>query len=281
MLVVSLVGALAAAVCFGLASVMQAVGMRRMSAASGPDVQLLLRALRNWLFIAGTLVDLLGFGFELLALRRLPLFLVQAAVASSLAVTAIAASVVMRERLGRWEWLAVGSVCAGLAALGVSAGHEGAHAVPRGFYLALGGCLAGLGLLGAAAGRLPARLRTVAMGACAGLCFGVLALAARTLPELSPARLLREPAAYLVAASGLVAFLLWTSALSGGSVTTATAGMVVGETLLPALTGVLVLGDGARPGFVPVALTGFVLAVGGALALARFGEVGTPAAEPV
>ncbi|GHJ44408.1 membrane protein [Catellatospora sp. TT07R-123] len=281
MLVVSLMGALAAAICFGLASVMQAVGMRRMSAGGGPDVKLLLRALSSWLFVAGTLVDLLGFGFELLALRKLPLFLVQAAVASSLAVTAIAASVVMRERLGRGEWLAVASVCAGLAALGVSAGPEGADAVPRGFYPVLGACLVGLGLLGAAASRLPARLRTVAMGACAGLCFGVLALAARTLPELSPARLLREPAAYLVAASGLVAFLLWTSALSAGSVTTATAGMVVGETLLPALAGVLVLGDGARPGFVPVALAGFVLAVGGALALARFGEVGTPEAEPV
>lgn len=281
MLVLSLVGALAAAICFGLASVMQAVGLRRMSAGGGPNVALLLRALRSWAFVVGTLVDLLGFGFELLALRKLPLFLVQAAVAASLAVTAIAASVVMRERLGRGEWLAVVSVCLGLAALGVSAGPEGAHAVPRGFFLALGGCLVGLGLLGAAASRLPVRLRTVTMGACAGLCFGVLALAARTLPELSPARLLREPATYLVAASGLVAFLLWTSALSSGSVTTATAGMVVGETLLPALAGVLVLGDGARPGFVPVALAGFVLAVGGALALARFGEVGTPVAEPV
>jgi hypothetical protein len=49
--------------------------------------------------------------------------------------------------------------------------------------------------------------------------------------------------------------------------------MVVGETVLPAVVGVVVLGDEAKHGWVPVAVGGFVLAVGGALALARFGEL--------
>jgi hypothetical protein len=37
--------------------------------------------------------------------------------------------------------------------------------------------------------------------------------------------------------------------------------------------GVVVLGDSARPGWMPVAYAGFSIAVAGALALARFGEI--------
>jgi hypothetical protein len=37
--------------------------------------------------------------------------------------------------------------------------------------------------------------------------------------------------------------------------------------------GLLLLGDHARPGWLPVAAAGFAVAVAGALALARFGEL--------
>lgn len=280
MLIVSLCGALAAAVCFGLSSVLQAVGMRKAGPVSELEPKSLVRAWLTLPFLAGVGLDLLGFGFELVALRHLPLFLVQAAIASALAVTAIAAAVVMKERLGLVEKCAVAAVCVGLALLGVSAGPEGANRAHTDFYAALAACLVGLAVLGAGAGRLRGRWRTMVLGLCAGLCFGVLALAARTLPELDPARMMREPATYLVAASSLIALVLWTMALSGGSVTTATAAMVIGETVLPAVVGVVVLGDEARPGWVPVAVGGFLLAVGGALALARFGELSGQPAEP-
>jgi drug/metabolite transporter (DMT)-like permease len=261
MLVWNLLGALAAAVCFGLATVLQAIGMRRAPS--------LAKAVLTLPMIAGVGLDLLGFGFELAALRHLPLFLVQSAVAGSLAVTAIAAAAVIGERLSRRDWLAVGAVCLGLAALGISAGPEGATRATAAFYWSLAAALVLLGALGALSSR--SRYRTVLLGLTAGLCFGILALAARTLPGFT--NLLHEPAAYLAVGAGLVAFVLWTTALSSGSVTTATAAMVIGQTVLPAAIGVLVLGDEARQGFLAVAAAGFLLAVGGALSLARYGEV--------
>jgi hypothetical protein len=66
--------------------------------------------------------------------------------------------------------------------------------------------------------------------------------------------------------------LFYASALQRGSVTTATAMMVIGETVLPSLVGVAALGDRTKPGFALVAIAGFSLAVAAALALARFGE---------
>jgi hypothetical protein len=75
----------------------------------------------------------------------------------------------------------------------------------------------------------------------------------------------------------VAAVLFFATALQRGSVTTTTGAVVVAETLMPALVGLFLLGDGTRHGFAWVAVVGFVMAVTGALVLARFGE---PPAEP-
>jgi len=110
------------------------------------------------------------------------------------------------------------------------------------------------------------------LGGVAGLGFGLTALAARSLTNLAPAHLVRDPALYAVMGGGVVAFLFFATGLQRGSVTAVSAAVVVGETAIPAVVGILFLGDHTRPGFIPVAVAGFVLAVTGALALSRFGE---------
>jgi len=66
--------------------------------------------------------------------------------------------------------------------------------------------------------------------------------------------------------------MLYATALEGGSVTVATAAVVLAETTPPAVVGVLLLGDHTRPGLGGLAVLGFSLAVVCAVALARFGE---------
>jgi drug/metabolite transporter (DMT)-like permease len=264
-------------VCFGVASVMQAIAARSTSVAAGIDPRLLVRLLRQWPFVVGTGLDILGFLAELAALRSLPLFVVQAAVAANLAVTAVVAVRVLHVRLSGQEWTAVAGVCAGLAMLGLSAGHENPATVSLHFKLVLLGCVAVIAVAGVLAGRLRGRARSVVLGLAAGLGFGFVAVGSRVVKNLDPFDLLRDPATYVVAAGGLVAFLFFATALQRGSVTMTTATVVVAETLMPALVGVLLLGDGTRQGFLWVAVMGFALAVAGALALARFGE---PSAEP-
>jgi len=104
------------------------------------------------------------------------------------------------------------------------------------------------------------------------LGFGVTAMAGRVITGFAPRDLLTDPACYAVISAGLLAMLFLASALQQGRVTTTTALVVLGETVIPALVGVLVLGDQTRPGFTAVAITGFLIAVLAALTLARFGE---------
>ncbi|GLZ42217.1 hypothetical protein [Actinokineospora sp. NBRC 105648] len=276
-----LVAALSAAVCYGVAAVMQALAARSaVDTDGGVDPRLLVRLLGQWRFVVGLGLDVVGFVLQILALRVLPLFLVQASLAASLAVTAVLATWLVGAVLGWREWVAVAVVCLGLTVLGVSAeGGESAVEVGLGFHWSLVAAAALLGLLGMAAGRLPDRARTPLLGLVAGLAFGLVAIASRVLSGVGATDLVSDPAAYAVPVAGVLAFLFYASALQRGGVTAATAMMVIGETVVPALVGTTMLGDETRPGFAPVAVAGFVVAVAGAVALARFGEVGAEPAE--
>jgi drug/metabolite transporter (DMT)-like permease len=275
----SLVAALVAALCYGLAAVMQAIAVRTSSRrpahagmAGGVDPGLVIRMLRQWPFLASLGIDIAGFACQLIALRRLPLFEVQVIIAGNLAVTAVFASWMMHTVLTAREWLAVTAVVVGVGMLGSSAGDEGAAAVGPDFHIALIAALAAVALAGLAAARLPGAVRTPLLGAIAGLGYGILAVCARILPGFTLHQLLRSPAAYTLAAAGIVSFLLYASALESGSVTVATAAVILVETIPPAIVGVLLLGDTTRPGRAGLAAAGFVLALASAIALARFGE---------
>ncbi|WP_086696129.1 hypothetical protein [Streptomyces recifensis] len=273
-----MVCALGAAVCFGTATVLQAVAARTAGEQGGGEAALLLRAVRQWRYAAGLALDGLGFVFQILALRSVPIYAVGAALAASLAVTAVVAARLLRVRLSGPEWAAVGVVCAGLALLGLASGAEGDRSGPAWLPYALLATAAGVLLLGAVGGRLPGRPRALLLGLGAGCGFGVVEVAVRLVGSLRPYALFTDPSLYALLLGGGAAFLLLTSALQRGSVTTATAGMVLGETLGPAAVGVLWLGDRTRAGLGPLAVLGFVVAVAGALMLARFGEA--PGAEP-
>ena len=283
----SLTAALVAALFYGIASVMQSVAAHEASNrkpadadAGGVDPGLLPRMLRQWRFVVSLCLDALGFVAQLIALQRLPLFAVQAIVAANLAVTAVVASLVIKVRLSWREWLAVTGVVAGVGLLGSSAGPEGASQAGVMFKLALIVAIAALGLIGLAAARLRDPARTLALGLVAGFGYGVIGIAARVLNGFEPLTLLRDPAAYAVAAAGIVSFVFYATALEGGSVTVATAAVVLAETLPPAVIGVVFLGDRTRPGLEPAAIAGFLLAVASAVMLARFGEADHPGQGP-
>ncbi|MFJ2730992.1 MULTISPECIES: hypothetical protein [unclassified Streptomyces] len=268
-----MVCALGAAVCFGTATVLQAIATRAAAdTGGGGEAALLLRAVRQWRYVAGLGLDGLGFLLQIAALRSLPIYVVGAALAASLAVTAVTASRLLRVRLSSLEWSAVGVVCAGLAMLGLASGTEGHEDGSTALKWAMLGAALAVLLLGAVGGRLPERVRALLLGLGAGFGFGVVEVAVRLIDSLAPSVLFTNPAAYALLIGGGAAFLLLTSALQRGSVTTATAGMVIGETIGPAAVGVVWLGDRTREGLAWLAVLGFAVAVAGALALARFGE---------
>jgi drug/metabolite transporter (DMT)-like permease len=276
-----LAGAFAAAIAYGVATVLQAVGASRTGRADAPDARLLWRLVHSLPYVIGLLLDGVGFALSLAALRSQPLFLVQAVVASSLAVTAMLAVVVLGSRLSLLEWLAVALVTTGLTFLALAANDQPSAAVSFSGRLLLLAAVVGVGLVTAATARrrsATGRDDAWALGSLAGLMYGAGGIGARVLADpTSITGLLSDPALWAMAFAGILGLLLYAMALQRGRVTIATSAVVVTETLVPGAIGITLLGDRPAQGRTLLAALGFAVTVAGSVLLARYGEA--PAKE--
>ena len=267
-MVLGLACALFAAVGYGTASVLQSVAARKAESGSGLDPRLLVRLARSVPYVSGLGLDLAAFVASLVALRTLPLFLVQSAVASSIGVTAVIAAAVGVRLRGR-EIASLVILGAGLLLLASSAQPEQGTPLTLGVRWGLLSCVVVLGAAGALVARRNGRSSAQALAVLGGLAFTVVAVTARSLAVPSPAwHVLADPGFWAILALGGLGVLLFTTALQRGSVTTATAATFAVETIVPAGIGLAFLGDTTRPGFALVAAVGFVLTIAGTLALA-------------
>ena len=251
-----------AALCYGTGTVLQDVAAHRVEQSTSLDLRLLLRLGRQLPYLSGLAVDFLGWVLSLVALRSLPLFVVQPAVSASVGVTAVGAAIFLHERLNRSQIVAVGLLLVGLTFLGLCASAEG----PGHIGAAGGGLLlCGTGVV-AIAGVVCARTKTHRTGpvlaSLAGVAFGGTALAARVLvvPDIWT-RLLRDPVVWALVAYGVLGTLLFATALQHGPVTIVTAALFASETIGPAAIGVLFLGDRVKPGTAPLAVSGFIVTI--------------------
>ncbi|TWD82745.1 hypothetical protein FB561_3885 [Kribbella amoyensis] len=282
-MVLGLGAALGAAVLFGIAAILQAVGSRKVPTGSELDPRRLagfvVALLKQPAFLAALVLNLAGFGLHFVALRLLPLYLAQAGIAASLVVTALLATRLMSDQLSAIEWSAVVGVCVGLGLLAVSAGHAGETARHHGLTVGLIVGLVVIGVLGGIASRSEHGGATAVLGLLAGLGYAGVAISARLLDDGSIGALLASPTTYTLLLSGALAFVLYSLALQRGSVTLATTPMIALQTITPAVVGVLVLDDAVRDGWSLGAVGGFVLTAIGALILVRFESVKDPATE--
>jgi drug/metabolite transporter (DMT)-like permease len=260
--------AVAAAVCFGTASVMQAVAVQGASRACGQHPDRPARHVAaHPLFLLGVGLDVAGFVLTAGALRSLPLSLVQATLALDVAVTALLAVPVLRQPLARHEQVAIVAGVAGLVLLARSAPPPGAapSGLPLPVLLAAGIPVL---LLAARAVRLDHRAGpAVALGVLAGVAFAGFALACRVLPPGSAEELLRSPTAWCALGYSLVGLLVFARGLRCGSVTTVATACAVTEILLTAALGATVLSEIPQPGQLTAALSGYALALAAVVAL--------------
>jgi drug/metabolite transporter (DMT)-like permease len=263
--VVSFAAALAAAMAFGVASLLQETGARRAPAGRTVSWRLLGELLSQPAFVAGTALDAAGFVLTFLALRHLPLFAVEAAVSSAVAVTAVGA-VLRGGRLRPAERRAVAAVVVGLALVGAAAQPGGPPSRSGIAHLAL---LAGAPALAAAGAAASRRLResvaAPALGGLAGLAFALFSVASRLLPATGAGR---DPLAAVALVYAGLGVVLYGAALQRGRVTAVAACTAAAETMVPAAVG-LVLADGARPGLGAVAAVGFAVTAVATLVLVR------------
>ena len=262
-MLVGFILAFVAAFAYSGASLLQSVGARRAAQQTSA-----LSALAGQpLYIAGLVLDAIGFAAVVVALQFLPLFVVQTTVASNVAITAIGAALLLGAHLPRAGWVALGAVLVGLAVIAASAQARQSVDLPTVWRWVLLGTSIPVVALGIWAHR---RGRGGMVALAAGLAFSVVAIAARALEFPDPLwRILLDPLLWTLAVQGIAGTLLFARAAQTSNVTRISTVTFTTETVLPSVVGVLFLQDTVRPGWAPFALAGFALAVGGAVVLSR------------
>ena len=205
-MVIGVAAALLACVGYGVSSVLQAYGARESAAAArdrgavghvtasgGPTLRSTISAGLTVAFIAGIVLDVVGFAGSAVSARLIPLFLSQTIISANLVVTAVLSIFVLGVRLHRRDWTAIAIVLVALCILGATAGPLGDRnpgAVTHWGVLIVSAIILGLG---AALARLLGRNAAVPAGLIAGVLYGAMAVAIRLVdggarPRSSAAR---------------------------------------------------------------------------------------------
>jgi drug/metabolite transporter (DMT)-like permease len=275
-MLIGVIAALVACFSYGTASVLQSHAARRggEAAVTAPTFRSTVTAILAPLFLAGMLLDALGFLGSLVSARLIPLFLSQTIMSANLAVTAVLSVVVLGVHLRARDWVAIAIVLAALCVLGFSAGELGTEVPGRHMHWSVLVASVLIFVFGVVLVRVLGKKAAVPAGLIAGILYGAMAVAVRITHGLDPFHwhaLISDPAAWAVLIAGGGGFYLFTVALQIGSVNGVAAALVMGETVIPGVVGVLLLGDVAKPGLGWLVGVAFATAVAGAVAIAIFG----------
>ncbi|MFF8034238.1 DMT family transporter [Streptomyces sp. NPDC016626] len=272
---VAVLAALAAAVCFAVAGLMQ-----QWAAAARPDAEALTARLlghlvRDRLWLCGIGLAVVAYGFQSLALAFGPLSLVQPLIVAELVFAVPLSARLHRMRLGRREWLGTAAVAAGLALALLSARPRGGDpraAGPMSWLLVVGvvaavvaAALAGARLL---TGPWRASATALAAGAVMGTQSVLLAATVDRLRHGLPTALAAWQTYALVAAS-VGGLLLIQSAFQRGPLAASMTVLDATEPVVAVSVGVLLFEETVRTGLPvsAVTVTGLALVAAGIAAL--------------
>jgi drug/metabolite transporter (DMT)-like permease len=257
--------AIGAAASFAVANVAQREAVKHQPGGPGNGARLLVRAIREPLWLGGLMASLLGFSLEALALSIAPIVLVQPLIVAELPFALPLAAFVNKSRLGRREWGGLGLVTAGLLVLvSVIRPTDSSTAASPAVWLTLFAVVgAGVAVMLRLGGRASGVSRTSAMAIAAGTTFGLLAVVTKaTTHQFSAhglgALLTWQP--WALATVGLVGLTLAQTAYRAGPLAVSLPLIDVGEPLVA--SGIAVFAFGERLGPLGLASsTAFLLAV--------------------
>jgi hypothetical protein len=291
--------ALAASLCTATASIAQRQGARSTPTTGGFDAGLILRLARRPIWLLGIASMILGFVFQLIALRFGALALVQPILAVELLLVFGYMAVAGRRhvRIKRRDWLAAAAMSAGLATfLRLASPSGGRLHAPAHAWLLAGLITASvvLAALAAASGLssrpgASASRRAAVLGSATGIAWGFVAA---VIKELSShlgdglGAIFSTWSLYVLLAVGAATMLLASNALAAGPLAASQPGFTILDPLTAGLLGVFLFSEHIRTG--PWYLAGEALAlalvIAGASALSHscfiLGEVGDPSCLP-
>jgi drug/metabolite transporter (DMT)-like permease len=258
----ALAAAVGCAVCNGSAVILEKVGVNEQKST--------LRLLGNLPYMAGIALDIIGWLLTLVAVKTLPLFLVQSIIASNIVITALLDQWILHRHLPRYGYRLIVLILIGLCALALTASKSTAvigitDLLEWGAFA----LLVILGVIGAFLTRHKTRSTAIGLAVIAGIAFGAVSIVGRLLITNVPFwHLLENPLSWILIAYSGLGMLFLTLALRHAAATTVNAVSVTLQTVAPTIIGLALLGDTVRSGYWALTVTALILTLVASLALA-------------
>lgn len=265
--VAGLLAALGAAAVYGTGPVLQAMASSRSPASGGFGLLLILRLVREPLWLAGFGCEIGGFVLEAYAFSTAPTTLVAPVLAFDMVVFVLLCRWAFAAQLAARGWWGVAGIAAAIALLAISFGNGGELGEPASTMALISFAVASVvaGAAGVAATALLGPSQPLAcagaMSVAAGVSYGLATVTTRqvgrTFSIHSPWELLTTPTPYVLAVTSIVGILLMQRALQLRPVLTFPV-VSAWSALLPVLLGVSLFDDQVPSG---AGLAGFVAAL--------------------
>lgn len=267
---IALLAAIGSSLCNGISTVQQKVGADKIKTIHSLDLFFLIRLFKNIPYAFGTFLAITGYVLSLVALRIMPLFLVQALIAASIIVTAYGERIFLRRNLPKRIYAALTAVIVGLIFLILSAvtGHaridnQAVKYIVEVFPIPIG--LIGIFFIYIKRNNISA----MALAALGGLAFGNTSTIGRILVYPHDYwNLIENPLIWSLVLSAVLGQYLFSVSLQRASATQSNALMILTQTLCPSLFGLIFFGDEIKAGFGVIVAAGIVLVILGSAATA-------------
>jgi drug/metabolite transporter (DMT)-like permease len=261
--------AIAGSFCTATSSMCQRRGARSTE-ATRVDVWLIFRLARRPIWLAGLASQILGFAFQVTALRYGALALVQPVFALELLLVFAYMTALGGGRVTRRDWLAAAAMSAGLGVLLLAASPSGGrpHAPASLWWLAglitLAAVLAGLAIAFGLRRRSPAsaRRRAAVLGAVTGIAWGFVAAVIKEFSShlgQGPGPLVANWSLYVVIGGGAASLLLASHALAAGPLAASQPGFTILDPLTAGLLGLFLFGEHIQTAPLNLAAEAFAL----------------------
>lgn len=266
---IPMLAALACAVCNGTAAVLQKISADKEKDVSSLDARLLWRLVQDKPYAGGVALDILGWSLTVFAVQYLPLFLVEAIIAANIVVTALIERLFRHQKISPKAYLAITIILAGLVLLALAASPEKAEPISNTLKWLIVLTPVPIAMAGYVLARGKSYGTAIGLAVLGGLAFGGTAVVGRIFRLSQPVwHTVYSPLIFALIASGILGILLFSIALQRAQATVINATMAASQTLIPAVIGIVFLGDHARGGMWYFVVLGTSLALGGVAFLA-------------
>ncbi len=263
------VAAFATAWFYGVSAVIEDGAAKRIPISGASGKRAALRVTASPVYVLGMALSVVAWASSLVALHTLPLFAVQSIAASSIGVVVLITWARGGHRPSKREGVLLIAMGVGLVALAVSAANTHAPRTGHLFRILIWVGVVAVAWAAVRASHVVGSRGSALLGAVSGLSDSGMALCARAihLHHHHPLRLFIDPLVLALIPFTFIGIVAFAGSLQRGPASIALACQQAVLTVVPSGIGLVVLGDRARAGFVPMTIAGFCVSVAAILAL--------------